>query len=783
MEPPSPPPPINDRMEFSESYHHHHQLPPATESYPIPSSSSPWELSDLLDFNIDDHFPLSFDLPDDNPDDYLTGHDAPPIERVRKRDPRSTCSNFLAGRVPCACPELDEKLEQEEGVPGKKRARVGRGGPGMYRCQVPGCEVDISELKGYHRRHRVCLRCANATDVKIDGETKRYCQQCGKFHLLPDFDEGKRSCRRKLERHNNRRRRKSVNGSVAGNEGTSMEILQADDAAFDGEIGKEGPLLQILGKEALVEIEDGPESQKVNSDSGAASAETLFDAGNDDSSGKYDSKFSRSPSNFDNRTAYSSLCPTGRVSFKLYDWNPAEFPRRLRHQIFQWLASMPVELEAYIRPGCTILTVFTAMPKRMWVKMLEDPLSYVQKFVLVPGSMLSGKGPMIVYVDDLMFRVLKGGTSVMQLNAGMQSPRLHYVHPNCFEAGKPMEFVACGSNLYQSNFRLLVSFDGKYLAYDYCVGLPSGGADGNASRDHQLCKISIPCVDPNIFGPAFIEVENGSGLSNFIPVLVGDKQICSEMEVIQQRLKLSSNGRGLHCEISETRQRILSELIVDVAWLLKAPSQEAIRQMAASSQIQRFVSLLQFLIRHESTFILGKILSNLKIIVGAINVINGNMDADAKVLKQYMDEASRFLHRKANSSNGLAFMSEFTSSGKFDVDRCCSQTDFRSVAALSDEDIENRQSNRLLRLADGSTPNVRSDKIPLLNGDIVMDVNLAKKERPSNSCSVILSNRVLKSRAAMFLIATAAVCVGVCAVLLHPHSVTKIMVSIRSCWT
>lgn len=39
-------------------------------------------------------------------------------------------------------------------------------------------------------------------------------------------------------------------------------------------------------------------------------------------------------------------------------------------QIFQWLASMPVELEGYIRPGCTILTVFIAMPKFMWMKVV-----------------------------------------------------------------------------------------------------------------------------------------------------------------------------------------------------------------------------------------------------------------------------------------------------------------------------------------------------------------------------------------------------------------------------
>lgn len=26
-------------------------------------------------------------------------------------------------------------------------------------------------------------------------------------------------------------------------------------------------------------------------------------------------------------------CPTGRISFKLYDWNPGDFPRNLRQQV------------------------------------------------------------------------------------------------------------------------------------------------------------------------------------------------------------------------------------------------------------------------------------------------------------------------------------------------------------------------------------------------------------------------------------------------------------------
>lgn len=159
------------------------------------TSSAPWDWTDFLDF---DQF-ISPPFPPPPPELHPPPPELPPpppehspeqspepsnSDKVRKRDPRLVCSNFLAGRVPCACPELDAKLaemeEEEEIGPGKKKARTVRVGPSGFRCQVPNCGVDISELKGYHKRHKVCLGCANAISVFIDGENKRYCQQCGK---------------------------------------------------------------------------------------------------------------------------------------------------------------------------------------------------------------------------------------------------------------------------------------------------------------------------------------------------------------------------------------------------------------------------------------------------------------------------------------------------------------------------------------------------------------------------------------------------------------------------
>ncbi|KAI4969882.1 hypothetical protein ZWY2020_000796 [Hordeum vulgare] len=82
------------------------------------------------------------------------------------------------------------------------------------RCQVEDCKADLSGAKHYHRRHKVCEYHAKAALVSTAGKQQRFCQQCSRFHVLMEFDEAKRSCRRRLAEHN-RRRRKPAAGSTA----------------------------------------------------------------------------------------------------------------------------------------------------------------------------------------------------------------------------------------------------------------------------------------------------------------------------------------------------------------------------------------------------------------------------------------------------------------------------------------------------------------------------------------------------------------------------------------
>lgn len=88
-----------------------------------------------------------------------------------------------------------------------KRARTPGHGTQVVSCLVDGCKSDLSKCRDYHRRHKVCELHSKTAKVTIGGHEQRFCQQCSRFHSLGEFDEGKRSCRKRLDGHNRRRRK------------------------------------------------------------------------------------------------------------------------------------------------------------------------------------------------------------------------------------------------------------------------------------------------------------------------------------------------------------------------------------------------------------------------------------------------------------------------------------------------------------------------------------------------------------------------------------------------
>ncbi|KAF3560895.1 hypothetical protein DY000_02018548 [Brassica cretica] len=607
----------------------------------------------------------------------------------------------------------------------------------------------------------------------------------GRFHVLPDFDEGKRSCRRKLERHNNRRKRKPVDkGGVASKQ--QQVLSQNDNSVIDVDDGKDNTCSsdRRVEQEASLISEDRniptqgsvPFPHSIDADNFVpvtASGEAQPDEGVNDT------KFEPSPSCGDNKSAYSTVCPTGRISFKLYDWNPAEFPRRLRHQIFQWLATMPVELEGYIRPGCTILTVFIAMPEIMWAKLSKDPVAYLDEFILKPGKMLFGRGSMTVYLNNMIFR----GTTLKRVDVKLESPKLQFVYPTCFEAGKPMELIVCGLNLVQPKCRFLVSFSGKYLPHNYSV-VPAPDQDGKRSCNNKLYRIIIVNSDPNLFGPAFVEVENESGLSNFIPLIIGDKAICSEMKLIEQKFNATlfpeeQDVTACYCSLTcrcrdfKERQSTFTGLLLDIAWSVKVPSAECTELTVNRCQIKRYNRVLNYLKQSSnSPSILGNILHNLETLVEKMDpgsLIHSKCDCDVRLLHENMN-----LARKQQSDEDSK-VNPVTSA-------CCCESSFhkdkpsRTLNFNQDPEAGLDCKERI----QAATPDTGGKEMdPLLEKEIVMNVSDIG-DWPRKSCIPIHSAQTIRSRQTAFLITTFVVCFAVCAVIYHPNKVAQLAVAIRT---
>ncbi|XP_068653418.1 squamosa promoter-binding-like protein 8 [Aristolochia californica] len=107
-------------------------------------------------------------------------------------------------------------------------------------CQAEGCKVDLTNAKHYHRRHKVCEFHSKATKVLAGGLEQRFCQQCSRFHVLAEFDEVKRSCRKRLADHNRRRRKPQHPAKPA----------EKDAKGSDKSPSSTLPLLTVKGSEA-----------------------------------------------------------------------------------------------------------------------------------------------------------------------------------------------------------------------------------------------------------------------------------------------------------------------------------------------------------------------------------------------------------------------------------------------------------------------------------------------------------------------------------------------------
>ncbi|KAJ7527741.1 hypothetical protein O6H91_16G069000 [Diphasiastrum complanatum] len=158
----------------------------------------------------------------------------------------------------------------EDTIFGRLGKRPRANSPGSLQvpiCQAEGCKADLSNAKHYHRRHKVCELHSKAAIVIANGQNQRFCQQCSRFQPLSEFDEGKRSCRKRLADHN-RRRRKPQPVASTSNVGAASEplALKADEQEEAGISHAHGT---TEGKSGLQQLKNGSSSSGSLDNSGS----------------------------------------------------------------------------------------------------------------------------------------------------------------------------------------------------------------------------------------------------------------------------------------------------------------------------------------------------------------------------------------------------------------------------------------------------------------------------------------------------------------------------------
>ncbi|KAK3160649.1 hypothetical protein QOZ80_1BG0062500 [Eleusine coracana subsp. coracana] len=441
--------------------------------------------------------------------------------RVSPEDDSAECSN-AAGTNGENC----NVVVQQGGSSEENRPTKGASSSTPPSCQVDGCQADLSCAKDYHKRHKVCEAHTRSSVVHIKRVEHRFCQQCSRFHLLQEFDEGKKSCRSRLAQHNRRRRKVRPEAAVDGNSMIQNQSLSS--------------VLFLLLKQ-LSGVESGSSSEGVNhpnhlvnllknlaSIAGTQAYQDMLKNAN--SSNAEEPPAKRRVQDFDLNDAYieDAECRTDKIVFKLFGKEPRDFPVNLRAQILNWLSHCPSEMESYIRPGCVILTVYLRLPNWMWDELDDDPAPWMEKLVNMSNDGFWRTGWVYARVQNWLTLSCNGSlvlASPWQPVIGDKRQRL-CVTPIAVACSSTANFMVKGFNIVQPTTKLLCILGEKHLIQAETQIL----VEDTAMQQGPQC-LAFSCSFPSTSGRGLIEIEDYDQSSLSVPFVVTEEDVCSEIRI------------------------------------------------------------------------------------------------------------------------------------------------------------------------------------------------------------------------------------------------------------
>ncbi|XP_035822107.1 squamosa promoter-binding-like protein 1 isoform X2 [Zea mays] len=507
-------------------------------------------------------------------------------------------------------------------------------------CQVDGCHADLSGARDYHKRHKVCEAHTRTTVVCIKNVEHRFCQQCSRFQLLQEFDEGKKSCRSRLAQHNGRRRKVQPQTVVNGNSmsenqslsNTSILLLKQlsrlESGSSSEPINHPNSLVNLLKNLAAIASTQSYQDILKNANSNSI----LSNAGNNAANGSTvheqtirsipirgeslaEPPVKRRVHDFDlNDACFEEVeSRTDKIVFKLFGKEPKDFPVDLREQIQHWLSHYPTDMESYIRPGCVILTIYLRLPNWMWDELDDDPASWIEKLISISNDGLWRKGWLYARVQDCLTLSYNGSlmfASPWQLVIGDKHQRL-CVTPIAVACSSSVKFSVKGFNIVQPTTKLLCVFGDKYLIQEETQMLLE---DSTVQQGPQCLTFS--CSFSCTSGRGFIEVEDYDQSSLCVPFVVADKDVCSEIRMLEHGLNLISFDETSERidDLMAYRNRSL-HFLHEIGWLLQRSHVRATSEQPQYCPdrfpVERFRWLLSFAVDQEWCAVLRKLLNTM----------------------------------------------------------------------------------------------------------------------------------------------------------------------------
>lgn len=108
-------------------------------------------------------------------------------------------------------------------------------------CHIVGCKINLSTQAEYYQRYRICKAHLRSPALLVEDIPQRFCQQCGRFHPLQDFDGDKKNCRARLLQHNSRRRKVGTSAGIPpyANQGGDLRHVKSVGSHPEGRVSSD----------------------------------------------------------------------------------------------------------------------------------------------------------------------------------------------------------------------------------------------------------------------------------------------------------------------------------------------------------------------------------------------------------------------------------------------------------------------------------------------------------------------------------------------------------------